>query len=493
MAHVLLIRLTSDIIVQDNGASDVGSLFDYLESCLRNKSEVVIFEAARTICALPRVTARELGPAISVLQLFLTSPRATLRFAAVRTLNKVAQTHPQAVSPCNSDMDQLVTDSNRSIATLAITTLLKTGSESSVDRLMKQISSFLGEISDEFKQVVVEALKGLCLKFPQKQAVLMAFLDTMLRDEGGFVYKKTIVDAILTIIKELPEAKDKGLAYLCEFIEDCDYPYLSSSVLHVLGEEGPKAQNPSKYIRYIYNRLILENSSVRAAAASALVKFAQALPDTLGPSIAVLLQRCVHDEDDEVRDRATLFLGLLTSDTIPAEARLRVLAADVGRPLENLEKALDAYVAEGGAARGPFDIATVPAAPSQPSAAAVAAAQKEAAAANKGKPLQDVYAAEMAVVPELAALGKLWKSTVVDAADKETEYVVTTIKHTFEKHLVFQFNVTSTMADQLLKNVRVSLDPEDAAMEKALRFVSSIVCTEVKYVSCHPLFFVAEV
>ena len=53
--------------------------------------------------------------------------------------------------------------------------------------------------------------------------------------------------------------------------------------------------------------------------------------------------------------------------------------------------------------------------------AAVAAAQKEAAAANKGKPLQDVYAAEMAVVPELAALGKLWKSTVVDAADKGGE------------------------------------------------------------------------
>lgn len=39
----------------------------------------------------------------------------------------------------------------RSIATLAITTLLKTGAESSVERLMKQISSFVSEISDEFK------------------------------------------------------------------------------------------------------------------------------------------------------------------------------------------------------------------------------------------------------------------------------------------------------------------------------------------------------
>ena len=46
--------------------------------------------------------------------------------------------HPAAVTACNLDLENLITDSNRSIATLAITTLLKTGAESSVDRLMKQ-------------------------------------------------------------------------------------------------------------------------------------------------------------------------------------------------------------------------------------------------------------------------------------------------------------------------------------------------------------------
>ena len=60
-------------------------------------------------------------------------------------------THPAAVTACNLDLENLITDSNRSIATLAITTLLKTGSESSVDRLMKQIATFVNEISDEFK------------------------------------------------------------------------------------------------------------------------------------------------------------------------------------------------------------------------------------------------------------------------------------------------------------------------------------------------------
>jgi coatomer protein complex subunit gamma len=64
--------------------------------------------------------------------------------------------HPAAVAACNLDLENLTNDSNRSIATLAITTLLKTGGESSVDRLMKQIASFVTEISDEFKIVVVQ-------------------------------------------------------------------------------------------------------------------------------------------------------------------------------------------------------------------------------------------------------------------------------------------------------------------------------------------------
>jgi len=64
--------------------------------------------------------------------------------------------HPSTVTACNMDLENLISDSNRSVATLAITTLLKIGAEASVDRLMKQIATFVNEISDEFKIVVVQ-------------------------------------------------------------------------------------------------------------------------------------------------------------------------------------------------------------------------------------------------------------------------------------------------------------------------------------------------
>ena len=50
--------------------------------------------------------------------------------------------------------------------------------------------------------------------------------------------------------------------------------------MHFLGNEGPRTSDPSRYIRYIYNRVILENATVRASAVSTLAKFG-ALVDTL--------------------------------------------------------------------------------------------------------------------------------------------------------------------------------------------------------------------
>ena len=84
-------------------------------------------------------------------------------------------------------------------------------------------------------------------------------------EEGGFEYKKSIINAILGIVRTVAESKETALTHLCEFIEDCEFTYLSTQILHLLGKEGPTTTDPSKYIRYIYNRIILENAAVRAA------------------------------------------------------------------------------------------------------------------------------------------------------------------------------------------------------------------------------------
>ncbi|KFM24559.1 Coatomer subunit gamma [Auxenochlorella protothecoides] len=241
-------KLVTQLTRGGNGVSR-SPMAQCLLSCLRHKSEVVIFEAARAICALRDVTARELTPAVTVLQLFLSSAKPVLRFAAVRTLNRVAMAHPLAVTNCNIDMEGLISDPNRSVATLAITTLLKTSNESSIDRLLKQIGGFMGEIGDEFKVVVVEAITALCLKFPAKHRGLMAFLAAALREDGGHAFKRAVAAALTRLVAEIPEAREAGLAQLAEFIEDCEFTSLSVQILHLLGREGPTAPDPARFVR----------------------------------------------------------------------------------------------------------------------------------------------------------------------------------------------------------------------------------------------------
>jgi len=59
----------------------------------------------------------------------------------------------------------------------------------------------------------------------------MNFLSNILREEGGFEYKKAIVDSIIILIRDIPDAKESGLFHLCEFIEDCEFTYLSTQVI----------------------------------------------------------------------------------------------------------------------------------------------------------------------------------------------------------------------------------------------------------------------
>lgn len=83
----------------------------------------------------------------------------------------------------------------------------------------------------------------------------------------------------------------------------------------MLGVEGPKTSHPTKFIRYIYNRVVLENAIVRAAAVTALAKFGVGQKDPeVKSSVSVLLTRCLDDVDDEVRDRAALNLRLMNEE-----------------------------------------------------------------------------------------------------------------------------------------------------------------------------------
>jgi coatomer protein complex subunit gamma len=526
--------------------------YAFLEGSLRHRSEMVIFEAAKAICYLPAVEASDLSPAISVLQMFLGSSKSVVRFGAMRILHRVALTKPMACVVCNDEMELLIGDTNRSIATLAITTLLKTGNESSVERLMKQISAFMADIADEFKITVVVSIQELCVKYPNKHRVLCSFLSNFLREEGGYQFKKSIVSAIIYLMRNIPETKENGLLHLCEFIEDCEFTALSTNILTVIGDEGPTTNNPSRYIRFIYNRVILENAQVRAAAVTALSKFGASVP-SLRQSVITLLKRSLSDEDDEVRDRTGIVVDILKKavedhhygvssvaggvsssgdgaqendiDNDNDEDKPDVPSADDSAAfliLENLhvtfnqlERSLMLYKNTPGAMDDgvPLSFNSLPVVEDVVEAAqngvddsnnntnAIdgAGGMSDGGASSGGalsngenggdaNPVVDPAAAVYAI-PELASLGRTFRSTpAVPLTELETEYVVSCVKHIFEANVVLQFIIQNTIDDQKLTNVTIAIEGDN----ELFTVTGEIPCPEIKYGDKGSCFVVLE-
>ncbi|KAG4301473.1 hypothetical protein PCK1_002399 [Pneumocystis canis] len=480
MAIVLLAKYAAKVIEDDQ--SQRYNMFKLLEEWLHHKNDIVNIEVAKIILQLKDVSEVEAMPAITVLRTFLSSPRIVYRFASIRILNKFAIIKPHMVGCCNSDIESLISDSNRSIATFAITTLLKTGNEVNIDKLMKQIQGFMSDITDEFKIIVIDSIRSLCFKFPSKHAVMLSFLNNALRDEGGYDFKKSVVEAMFDMIKFIPESKEDALSNLCEFIEDCEFTKLTIRILHMLGMEGPYISQPTKYIRYIYNRIVLENALVRAAAVTALSKFGLGLNNSeLKNNIKALLKRCLEDSDDEVRDRVVLNIKLLEEDENISD----FLKSNNMLSLSALEYGLVCYISSNSFEKQ-FDASSIPVISKEELDAEsyrqkmveteslskfMLNETKNQQASIKNDFSNDVisqYANVLQTISEFKNYGPLLKCTSkpIELTESEIEYYVTGIKHVFKEHIVLQFDLVNTLSDTILENISVISKPDDSGLKE---------------------------
>ncbi len=238
--------------------------------------------------------------------------------------------------------------------------------------------------------------------------------------------------------------------------------------------------NPAKFIRYIFNRVILETASVRACATTTLAKFGASIP-SLTDSVLVLLQRCLHDNDDEVRDRALYMIQILKQGRAYAKAVLfNKLPVSIATFELSLQTYLDAPITQpfslqkhlkispldladkkdeksgadkkAGGGAGGIDIKSDSKDLKSPGGSGGSAA---AAAVAKVDPNLELLNS----IPELKALGERWKySAPVEITESDTDYVVTAIKHIYPQHVVFQFNVTNNMDGHVLENVQVEME-----------------------------------
>ena len=183
--------------------------------------------------------------------------------------------------------------------------------------------------------------------------------------------------------------------------------------------------------------------------------------------------RCLDDVDDEVRDRAAMYVKVL-EDKQMADVYVREEATF---SLASLESELASYVKDDSRHASAFDLASVPKVSREQAAAEVASSRPSAfeeIAASSSKSAepasapatasetQSAYAAQIAAVPEFESYGPILKSSAkpIALSESETEYVVSVVKHIFKEHVVFQFNISNTIPDTVLEELSVIMGPQ---------------------------------
>eukprot|EP01069_Polyplicarium_translucidae_P003381 Polyplicarium_translucidae@DN2290_c0_g1_i4.p1 len=363
--------------------------------------------------------------------------------------------------------------------------------------MVRQASGLMSELSEAFRVEVVKSVRQLCVLYPKKQKALITFLYSNLREEGSFELKSQVVESLILFSGENMAVTESAMLHLCEFIEDCEYPLICNAILVYLGETVPLAKNPAKFIRFIYNRLILETASVRAGAVNALTKIATLCPK-MRPDIVQLLRFCKCDCDDEVRERTRSYLRVMgkLGDCPPDEeeddAEAEYLdgrsrsstVASISETLDpNVPVAVDALCealapfAEGTAAAATFSLSSVATeeefkSRAKPVVRPVAAAFGVPAEIPEEAPIVPPTSAQPEPAESVMDSMRMAAASFVSPdelgtkfhsfpakllTEKEAEYAVSLTKFVFPSYMVLEFLVTNTMLDQTLEDVSVRL------------------------------------
>lgn len=454
LAICLVIRMCAVPLREDCKAS--ADLFEFIRTSLDDHSLVVCESAAAlsSFATLPKEAVVQLVNACT--NYCLRSPDSVQRFAFVRLLNKLSISHPAAVQPAISELERLVLDHNRTIATLAILAILRTGTEEAIERLITELGAegSMRDFGDDLKMVIVDAMRLLNVKYPKKHMVFLSFLSRVQSEDDSSTLKQNAVETMIDMAKSNSESTESVLTHLAEFIDDCEFPHITKRVLVYLGEEAANCANPKKYVRYVYNHATLDSAEIRAVSITTLAKIAARVP-ALRRSIVALLRRSCHDSDDEVRDRALLYSRLfLMQDEEMVTTFIENIAVAVAtqRLAKSMEKDSSTMPSAG---RGTFERCVLRGTTSA-----------EETAAPGLSPAMLHGRDELRKIQQLRKLGEPMKtSEPLSLTERGNEFGVSVLKHMYPEHIVLQFRVTNTMTDVAFRDVTIVTDPSELEAE----------------------------
>ena len=314
-----LIRFITELLKTGDLEQNVTSTFHtFLERSLYSIEESIRIEASRSIMQLGKNVSNLKKTTIGILCDLITSSNKIVKFSALKTLDKYIDNYAQNVAvDIFLEMEKIIEDNNTnsSIKSFAFSIFLKISKGLSDYRLEKMFKTFIEQYSkfkEDFKNNIVTISKNISRENVTKNKLYFNFFCTLFKLDAGEQTKLGILDAIIWFIYNDKDLKLQSLFFLAESIFDCQYDIVKVRILNLLGKECELVPNKSKLVRYIYNQIILESPIVRASAISALGEIG--LKEKNLRKITIdLIEKCLKDPDNEVRERAFMYSKALNN------------------------------------------------------------------------------------------------------------------------------------------------------------------------------------
>ena len=457
-----LIRYIKTVLLNaELNAKSQETLIQFLESCLNvNVPEMAQFEAAKAMIEVHHILPVSLNQTFSLLQVMSNSNKSYLKYAALRLINKIAIDDPQMIMNFRSELESLINFPNRSVASIAITILLKICKEADVSSLLTTIHQYMPDIGDEFKVDIIKAISSLAERHPNSCKVLLEFLKKCLRPYIHYEFKNVILDTIQFILSKNSSIREDALQVLVEFIEDCPFDALLSKGLLLLSSEAIKSPNTSSFLKFICNRLILESEQVRATAISDLAKMAFAKPE-IKSKIIPLLKKCQTDISEEVRDRAIFYLNALNQEENVTKELLEPSPIDVELLDNYIQQNLSQFLNNDKLIN--FDLSSITFQPKEENPIINQEIKKDSKTIAQQKEVILNEIEEKYGVPS-------YKMGPVTITDSSSDYKVSVVKLIYKDKIILEYSVFNTLQSIKIENVgvKISLSTNDLKTEEMI-------------------------
>ena len=298
-----------NVSLEASNASKSADPLAAIKMQLNSSNLIVQLDAARAILASQYASPDLVSSAVTRLNSLLQSGSHIAQYAVLRTISQYAPTRREDFATCNAALERLLSDSDSSLSALAAVSLLHTGFETAIDRVLPAIKEFSEKLSIDQQAQLLRSCVELTSRCPNKTETIIDFMWATFRLQDEIEIQREFVNALFSFVHSKDDKLPIILRYLCEYIEDSKFNEITIDVINFLAKKGTNSQNRMEIVRALNNRLLLETADVRSASIDALSAFAEGdYPDI--DEVRKLIKSFTNDSDDEVRDRAIFYSAL---------------------------------------------------------------------------------------------------------------------------------------------------------------------------------------